>query len=1016
MNAKPPAEAFDVQERLERRRRSDAQVREEHRRLREESERVSERFLSTKASIHDTWERLVRNQPGAMPNRDLRRAALNLLEDTERAGAAERVSEARYRTLFESIDEAFCIIEVLFDRNDNPLDYRFLEANPAFQRHTGLENAVGRTMRELLPDNEEHWFVTYGRIALTGQPERFECRVAALRRDFDIYAFRTGEPHERKVAMLFRDITARKRQDANLALLAAVSQELVRHTSVEEAMNVLGAKIGLHFCLSLCAFVEIDEAAEAGIVEHSWHQPDVPGISGIYRIRDFVTPEFQRALRAGETVVVRDTSADPRTKATRFADLKIGSFIAVPVTRGGQWRFCLGACGSESHDWREDEVELLRELTTRIWTRLERARAEEGRREAEERYLALFNSMEQGFCTIEVAFDDNQQPLDYRFVEVSPSFERQTGIASAAGRWMREIVPDQDQFWFDTYGYVALTGEPLRFESHSTPLERWWSVYAFRVADPALRRIAVFFHDITDRKRAEEALRKTAIRLRTLADAVPQIIWTNTGDGLANWFNSRWHEYSGLTFEQSVGAGWQNLVHPEDALPSKGRWQQALAAGEIFECEYRLRAADGSYRWFIGRNVPLRGDGGEVIEWFGTATDIQALKEAEAAAIKSEEQLRLMLENAREYAIFSLDLNRCVTSWNRGAERMLGYRESEILGNTADVIYMPEDRAAGQPEAEAREALARGRATDERWHVRKDGSRFWASGSMMVMRERGGAVVGLLKIFRDQTEAKQSAEALARSQAELAAAFLEMQRAREEAEEAGRAKDRFLAMLSHELRTPLTPVLGAAESILRQKDLSARTVEGLKMICRNVELQAHLINDLLDLTRISHGKLELVCEEMNLHDAVKAAVEVSLSDIQGKHQELKVDLSARDSVLYADPARTQQVFWNLLKNASKFTPDHGKIRLVSRNEPGAIVIEITDTGIGIEPQALSQIFEPFRQGDTSITRRFGGLGLGLAISKATIEAHGGSIAAASGGPGQGATFSVRFPLGALHGD
>ncbi|HEY0551546.1 MAG TPA: PAS domain-containing sensor histidine kinase, partial [Verrucomicrobiae bacterium] len=507
-------------------------------------------------------------------------------------------------------------------------------------------------------------------------------------------------------------------------------------------------------------------------------------------------------------------------------------------------------------------------------------------------------------------------------------------------------------------------------------------------------------------ERVNDALRQSENRLSTLTDAVPQIIWTNSADGTANYFNKRWYEYSGLSFEESVVRGWEAIVHPDDAPASKAEWDRALARGKIFDCEYRLRGAGGTYRWFIGRNVPLRNSEGRVIGWFGTATDIQDLKETQAALHASEEQFRLIVENAREYAIFAMDLERRITIWNTGAQGILGYSQEEVIGQSADIIFIPAERADGAPEREAARALAEGRASDERWHVRKDQSRFWASGVMTAMRGACGEAIGLVKIFRDQTELKQTAEALVRSRQELEAAFVEMRRAREEAEAANSTKDRFLAALSHELRTPLTPVLGVAETLLKRQDLPPRVVEGLQMICRNVERQTHFINDLLDLTRISRGKLELVCEEMNLHDAVQVAVEVSLPDIQGKQQQLSIELNARHSMAFADVARAQQVFWNLLKNASKFTPEHGSIRVVSRDEPGAIVVEISDTGIGIDSNVMPKIFEAFQQGDTSITRRFGGLGLGLTIAKATVEAHGGSITATSAGTGQGATFSV----------
>jgi two-component system, chemotaxis family, CheB/CheR fusion protein len=384
---------------------------------------------------------------------------------------------------------------------------------------------------------------------------------------------------------------------------------------------------------------------------------------------------------------------------------------------------------------------------------------------------------------------------------------------------------------------------------------------------------------------------------------------------------------------------------------------------------------------------------------------------AEESLRDSEERLRLIVENAREYAIFSTDLERRVTTWNSGAKRILGYSAEEIIGRSADIIFTEEDRAAGACEREAKTALKEERAADERWHVRKDGSRFWGIGAMMAMHAPNGQTVGFVKIFRDQTDAKRIEETLRLSRAELQKSLEEAERARQEAEKANRTKDHFLAALSHELRTPLTPVLMAAESLLLRKDLPPRVVEALEMICRNIQVENHFIDDLLDITRISHGKLELAREPVDIHEAVRHGIEISEPDFRAKEQRLTVQLAATSTQTRGDFARLQQVFWNLLKNASKFTPERGEIRVTSRNNGGdSIVVEVSDNGRGIDPNALEDIFEAFRQEDTSITRKFGGLGLGLAISKATVIGHGGSIVAASDGHGKGSTFKVTLPL------
>ncbi len=247
-------------------------------------------------------------------------------------------------------------------------------------------------------------------------------------------------------------------------------------------------------------------------------------------------------------------------------------------------------------------------------------------------------------------------------------------------------------------------------------------------------------------------------------------------------------------------------------------------------------------------------------------------------------------------------------------------------------------------------------------------------------------------------------------------AVRDVRAARDQAEAANRAKDHFLAVLSHELRTPLTPTLTTIQSMEADPALPAEFREQVEMIRRNVELEVRLIDDLLDLTRVSRGKLELNLQRVDAHDVLRQAVAICGSDLRGKQLTLSTDLCATAPAVRADPARLQQVFWNLVKNAVKFTPAGGRVHVKTHNETQGeacrFVVQVSDTGIGIEPAVLGRIFDAFEQGGQSITRQFGGLGLGLAISRALAEQQGGTLAAASDGSGQGATFTLTLPSAA----
>ena len=277
----------------------------------------------------------------------------------------------------------------------------------------------------------------------------------------------------------------------------------------------------------------------------------------------------------------------------------------------------------------------------------------------------------------------------------------------------------------------------------------------------------------------------------------------------------------------------------------------------------------------------------------------------------------------------------------------------------------------------------------------QDGKERWVAERGRAVSDSSGEVTRFIGTMLDITVAK-NAEML-------------LQRAKVAAEEANQAKDHFLAMLSHELRTPLTPVLMTIAALRREPTLSDDLRDDLEVLQRNVELEALLIDDLLDLTRIAHGKLELHNDAVDVHSTIEHALGISAGDLIGRKIQVNRRFEAREHHSWADHARLQQVFWNLIKNAAKFTPEGGRIEVSTRNnEAHQIIIEITDNGIGIDPAVMPKIFDAFEQGGRGVTSKYGGLGLGLAISKRVVDLHHGSIAAHSAGRGQGATFVVTL--------
>ncbi|MEY2506258.1 MAG: hypothetical protein QOH01_587 [Verrucomicrobiota bacterium] len=281
-------------------------------------------------------------------------------------------------------------------------------------------------------------------------------------------------------------------------------------------------------------------------------------------------------------------------------------------------------------------------------------------------------------------------------------------------------------------------------------------------------------------------------------------------------------------------------------------------------------------------------------------------------------------------------------------------------------------------------------------------------GAIVMINTRPGKICGPEELSLVEELAHRAALAL-----DNAALYQSAKKARAEAERANRAKDSFLAMLSHELRTPLTPVLTSVVALEQSADLPAEMHASLQMIRRNVELEARLIDDLLDLTRISKGKVQLNLEEVDAHVLLRSALEICQADIDKKNLELRTDFKAEKVCLEADPARLQQIFWNLIKNAVKFTPEGGRLEIRTKNRDDGLCVEVSDTGMGIDAETLPKIFNAFEQGDRS---QLGGLGLGLAISKTLVETHHGKLIAESDGPNKGATFTAIFPARETTGD
>jgi PAS domain S-box-containing protein len=467
---------------------------------------------------------------------------------------------------------------------------------------------------------------------------------------------------------------------------------------------------------------------------------------------------------------------------------------------------------------------------------------------AERRYETLFNSIDEGFCIAKVQFDDADRAVDLQIVEVNPAFEQQTGIRDASGKWARELQPKIEQRWFDTYGKVARTGESTRFVDYSEAMQRWFDVYAFRIGEVDEPLVAILFTDITEKREVEERWR-SAFQIKTVG-----VMFWSQEFGLTD-MNEAFLRMTGFTREEALGKTWQELTPPEFHEPSRRAVYEVLTYGE---------------------NTPY------VKQYF-----------------------------------------------------------------------------------------------------RKDGSRWWG---LFAARKVGQDIV------------------------EFALDVTEQRKAEESLRIADRKKDEFLATLAHELRNPLAPIrngLQIARLMTRSEPTVQRTVE---MMDRQLSHLVRLVDDLLDVGRITSGKLELRRQPLSLAQVVASSVESTRTVIENQRHELLVEPSDDELYVLGDIDRLSQVFINLLSNAAKYTEPGGTIRVTLERENEEAVVRVIDTGIGIPQGEAENVFELFSQVRSHQGRTGGGLGIGLSLVKSLVTMHGGRVQAASGGPGTGSTFTVRLPL------
>jgi len=626
------------------------------------------------------------------------------------------------------------------------------------------------------------------------------------------------------------------------------------------------------------------------------------------------------------------------------------------------------------------------------------SRRRRSEQEARLRRRAL-DMITQGICITDQGLPDN--PIIYQ----NPAFARMTGYPAAEtiGRNCRFLQgPGTDPAAVEEVRRgvregVAVQVELLNYRKDGT--EFWNALILSPVLDEGgrLTHFVGVQSDVTARRLADRDRARDALRYRTLVEATASIVWSTTADGQLLPSPSGWGEFTGQSAAQLYGRGWLEAIHPEDRGRTVAAWSEALGGRAPYAVEHRVRRADGAYREMSARAVPVVGVDGEIAEWVGVHIDVTDQRRAEAARRETETRFRVMADSMPQLAWMARPDGH-IFWYNQRWFDYTGTALDQMQGWGWQAVHDP----AELPRVIAgfKAALASGEPWEDVFPLRRhDGAMRWHLSRARPVRDERGAISLWFGTNTDVTEQK-------RTEGQLI-------EAKEAAEAASRSKSTFLANMSHELRTPLNAVIGYSEMLQEEAEEAGATsaVADLRKIHAAGRHLLGLINDILDLSKIEAGKMDLFLEPFDVAGLVRGVADTVRPLVERGGNALTVVCGEGLGAIHADLTKTRQVLLNLLSNASKFTQGGSVSLAAGRERAGGddwLVFRVRDSGIGMSAEQLARLFQPFTQADPSTTRRYGGTGLGLTISRRFCQMMGGDIEVRSE-PGVGSTFTVRLP-------
>ncbi len=938
------------------------------------------------------------------------------LDITERKQAEEalRNSEERYRNLFTSMDEGYCIIEMIFDGHGKPVDWRFLEVNPSFEKQTGMHDTVGKLVRDMVPDHEQHWFDIYGKVALTGEPIRFVNEAKGLDRWFDLYAFRIGGPDSRKVAVIFSNITERKQEEQRIEMRSALSRELAGATEEAEIVRIAVEAVGHHLNGHRCYFVECLADENRLIVSHNWVRDKAPSIAGELSLFDFGGPDWWRQFASGD-FFIEDVATNPLTQANSASYHAVGvpSYAVQPFRREGPWTVCLVVTEASPRKWTAYDLRVMDDVVARVWPLVESARSVRELRKSEFQLRLTLDSTELGAWNIDPV--TNAISTDERFRAIFGVTAKDLSYEQ-----MFDIVhPDDRGGVSDAVAEAIRPDDPVPFEAEyrvvRTDGSLHWVFSKGRANfgnGPAGRTLLSFdgtVADITERKQHEANLAFLAdigqdlAQITTVEETMQTIgakIGKHFGATLCTFadidmaadrasFEHEWcsdgadshigeykmSEFVTEEFSRDSMAGIPIVV--QDAFSSPYAVGENVAASNVRSFVTIPLIRNGAWRFQLGIHDSAihawREDEVELLRELATRifTRLERAR-AEEALAESEERTRAIVENVSEYAIITMNAAGIITGWNTGAEKIFGYAREEVIGSDAEVIFTPEDREAGIPEREMRTALAEGSSLDERYHIRKDGVRIFVSGTLS--RLPLGPAAGFVKIVRDMTE--QIAAEKVRQSAETLRTLVRGQ----EHERKRLARD-------------LHDELGQQLTALRMKlDLLHKSGGASNPLLDEIIGMAEDVDEGVD--RLAWDLRPAALDDLGLHSALDRFVRE-----WSRHTKIRAELINSNLHGVRLTSEVETNLYRIAQEALNNVHKHSRaanVAVMLRKRDDSIMMMIEDDGKGFDPRG----------------KNIGAGGLGLTGMRERAALINGDFEIDSA-PGKGATIYLRVPLNAI---